>query len=85
MNTYFALSAQYDGRVVIPVDEVARDFFNLKPLVFLRKVETGTIKLPIIRMEASQKSAKGVDVRDLADYLDARRAEAQREMVSLHS
>ena len=85
MKTYFALSAQYDGRVFITVDEVARDFFNLKPPVFLRKVEAGEIKLPIIRMEVSEKSAKGVDVRDLADYVDARRAEAQHDMISLHS
>lgn len=35
-----------------------------------RKAEAGEIRIPIVRMEDSQKSAKGVHLSDLAAYLD---------------
>ena len=73
--------AQYDGRAVIPIDLVCRDYFShLTPDKFLRKVGAGEIGLPIVRMETSQKSAKGVHLRDLADWIDERRAVAIRDM-----
>ncbi|WP_442909020.1 pyocin activator PrtN family protein [Halopseudomonas sp.] len=34
------------------------------------------IDMPIVRMEGSQKAAKGVHVQDLAKYLDEQRAKA---------
>jgi len=39
----------------------------------------GQIKLPIIRIEDSQKAAKGVHLTDLADYLDQQREKALKE------
>jgi hypothetical protein len=39
----------------------------------------GEIALPLVRIEKSQKSARGVHIQDLADYIDARRAEARKE------
>ncbi|MGH8788029.1 MAG: pyocin activator PrtN family protein [Cupriavidus necator] len=36
-----------------------------------------------MRLERSQKSARGVHLADLADYLDGRRADAQRELSQL--
>lgn len=84
MNTLFLLMAQYDRRAVIPVDRVCKDYFShLSFEKFLRKVGAGEIGIPVIRMEASQKSAKGVHLQDLADYLDKRRAAATREMHAL--
>lgn len=81
MKTLFLLMAQYDGRAVIPIDLVCRDYFShLTPDKFLRKVGAGEIGLPIVRMETSQKSAKGVHLRDLADWIDERRAVAIRDM-----
>lgn len=79
------LMAQYRGQPVIPVDIVARDHFGLSTVVFLRKVADGDIDIPVMRMEASQKSAKGVHVSDLASYIDARQAIAQRERDLLHT
>lgn len=85
MKTAYLLLARYDGLPIISVEDVCRDFFqHLTPVKFLRKVADGAIRLPLIRMEASQKSAKGVHVDDLAAYLDAQRAEAQREYDQLH-
>lgn len=84
LSTSFLLLAQYGGRAVIPVDDVCRDFFShLDVPKFLRKVNAGEIAIPLVRMEASQKCAKGVHLQDLADYLDARRDAALKEMKQL--
>lgn len=84
MNTTFLLMAQYNGRAVIPVEEVCRDYFqHLSPEKFVRKAVLGEIRLPIVRMEASQKAAKGVHLVDLANYLDERRKAAIKECEQL--
>lgn len=85
MNTAFLLMAQYDGKAVIPVDVVARDYFpHLSTDKFLRKAALGEIKLPIVRIDpGTQKSAKGVHLTDLAKYLDDRRAAAIKEASQL--
>jgi cytochrome c553 len=70
---------------MIPADTVREDFFpNLTHRIFLRKIADGDIKLPLVQMEASQKSARGVDIRDLAAYYDERRDKARREFEKLH-
>lgn len=86
MNTAFLLMAQYNGRAIIPVDAICRDYFShLTPDKFLRKQASGEIDLPLVRIEASQKAAKGVHLSDLASYLDRRREAALREQQALHS
>lgn len=80
MNTAFILMAQYDGQAIIPLDRVCRDYFtHLTPEMFQRKVLSGQIKIPITRLEQSQKSAKGIHINDLATYLDLQRAAAVKE------
>ncbi|WP_053292746.1 pyocin activator PrtN family protein [Burkholderia pseudomallei] len=84
MKTAFLLLAQYDGLAVVPVDLVCRDYFShLTPEQFVRKVSAGEIALPLLRMEGSKKSAKGVHVEDLAAYIDERRAAAVKECQQL--
>ncbi|ADP71039.1 hypothetical protein Rvan_1797 [Rhodomicrobium vannielii ATCC 17100] len=86
MNTAFLLMAQYNGQAIIPIETVCRDYFSHLTLPkFLRKVGAGEIDLPVVRIEASQKSAKGVHLMDLATYLDKRRAAAFREANNLSS
>ena len=81
LKTVSLLRAQYDGRAVVPVEWVCRDFFpHLTVAHFLKKATRGEIKLPVIYIEASQKAAKGIHVQDLAEYIDARRKVAQGEM-----
>jgi len=81
MNTAFLLMAQYDGQAIIPAEKVCADYFpHLRTDQFVRKVGAGEIKLPLVRAETSQKSAKGVHLQDLADYLDGRRAAARKEL-----
>lgn len=86
MNTGFLLMAQYNGQAVIPLDAVRADYFShLDMPKFLRKLGSGEIELPVVRIEASQKAAKGVHLADLAVYLDARRAAARKELSQLIS
>lgn len=84
MKTAMLLMAQYDSRAVIPAEVVCRDYFpHLSVDKFIRKLSNGEIALPLIRMETSQKAAKGVHLQDLADYLDARWQEAKKESEQL--
>lgn len=84
MNTAFILMAQYDGQAIIPLDRICRDYFtHLTPEMFQRKVLSGQIKIPITRLEQSQKSAKGIHINDLATYLDLQRAAAVKEHCQL--
>lgn len=84
MNTAFLLMAQYDGKAIIPIDDVCRDyFFHLTPTKLVRKISRGEIALPLVRIEESQKCAKGVHLNDLARYLDQRTEAARREIKSL--
>lgn len=77
MNTLFLLMAQYDGQAVIPLTKVCADYFShLNVEKLQRKVMAAEIDLPIVRMEGSQKAARGVHVQDLAKYLDDQRAKA---------
>ena len=80
MNTAFLLMAQYGGKPVIPIKDVCRDFFtHLTPEKLVRKISAGEITIPLVRMEASQKAAKGIHLTDLAAYIDTRREAALKE------
>lgn len=86
MNTAFLLMAQYGARAVIPLAEVVKDYFA--PLTvenFIRKCTSGEIKIPVTRLGTTQKSAKGIHLQDLADYLDTRRAAAITEAQQLRT
>lgn len=85
METAFFLMAQYN-QPIIPVDRLVKDYFSHLTLrTFLRKVDEGQLPLPLIRMDDSQKSSKGVHINDLAKYLDAQRDKAQRTFNQMYS
>ena len=80
MKTVFFLMAEFGARAIIPIDEVRKSYFSHLELdKLLRKISMGEIALPLVRIERSAKSAKGVYVQDLADYIDAQRAAAVKE------
>ena len=84
MNTAFLLMAQYGGKAIVPIEDVCRDYFShLNPTKLIQKISLGDIAIPLVRMESSQKCAKGVHLLDLAKYLDARVDAARKEMVAL--
>ncbi|MFF5866731.1 pyocin activator PrtN family protein [Pseudomonas sp. NPDC012596] len=85
MNTTSVLMAQYNGIAIISLEQVCADYFtHLTPLVFQRKALAGEIKLPITRLESSQKSARGIHIADLALYLDQQRDPAPKECAQLN-
>lgn len=78
--------AQYNATAIIPIDVVCRDYFAPMTVpTLIRKIAAGEIPLPLIRMEKSQKSAKGIHIQDLANYIDERRAAALKECQQLRS
>jgi len=80
-TTASLLLSQYGGKPIVSVDLVRRDYFpHLTPDNFMRKVGSGDIKLPVVRVEASQKCYKGIHILDLAAYLDGRREAAIKEL-----
>lgn len=84
MNTAFLLLAQYSGAAIIPLDRVCTDYFtHLTPDSLQRKVLSREIDLPIVRLERSQKSAKGIHLQDLADYIDRQREKSRSELAKL--
>lgn len=85
MNTAFLLMAQYNGQAIIPLERVCSDYFShLTPDKLQRKVAAGEVDLPVVRIEGSQKAAKGVHLTDLAAYLDEQRRKAIAENDKLH-
>jgi len=87
MKTLFMLMAQYDGRAVIPIEQVRDDYFgHLQLDKLIRKINTGEIKLPLARMDpSSQKTPKAVHLEDLAKYIDDRRAAGLKELEQISS
>lgn len=84
VKTAFLLLARYDALPVIPIATVAADFFpHLGVQKLLRKIAAGDIALPLVRMEGSAKTAKGVHLQDLAAYIDARAEDARKECLQL--
>jgi hypothetical protein len=82
--TLFLLMAQYNGKTVVPIDQVCRDFFgHLTVDKLLRKALRGDLALPIVRIETSQKAQRGVHLVDLAAYIDKRRSAAVKECCQL--
>lgn len=77
--------AQYDGRTIVPIETICTDFFSHLTLPNLRrKIASGDIALPLVRIDASsKKSAQGVHLMDLAIYIDACRAAAIKECAQL--
>jgi Pyocin activator protein PrtN len=79
-NTAFLLMAQYNGAAVVPLEAVCRDYFShLTVNKLLRKLLAGQIALPVVRIENSQKAARGVHLVDLAIYIDQQREKAIKE------
>lgn len=85
MNTLAMLAARHDSAPILSLDVVAETYFDTTPKTLIRKLESGEIDLPIVRLErGSQKSAKGIALTSLAAYLDARIAAAEREHAALN-
>lgn len=84
MKTAFLLMAQYDGKAIIPIADVARDYFtHMTVPELVKKIDAGKLRLPLVRIEESRKAARGVHINDLAAYLDERTEAARKECEQL--
>jgi hypothetical protein len=80
VNTAFLLMAQYDGRTIIPLEDVRKDFFSHLTIESLRrKIAAGSIDLLLTPLDTSQKASRGVHLYDLVAYIDRQRAKALEE------
>ena len=80
LSTAFLLMAQYNGNAIIPLAHVRRDYFPHLEVKHLQRKDQQR-RHPVVSIEDSKKSAKGnKHLQDLADYLDARRCEAVKEL-----
>lgn len=85
VSTLWMLLGMYQGRPFITAAELARDFFqHLSAEKLIRKVDAGEIDIALMRIEGSTKATRGVDIRDLADYLDRRSHEASEVTRKIH-
>lgn len=81
MDTAIMMMAMYNAQAIIDSETVARDWFKLSVGKFHEKIRSGEIRIPLVLMEEeSQKCAKGVHLMDLAEYVDTRRAAAEKEL-----
>lgn len=83
MKTSLILMAQCDGCAVIPLWQVCSDYFaNLTPDEFVAKTKAGEIQIPIVYMDDTKRTPRGIHLADLATYIDrcakAARAECRR-------
>ncbi len=52
MKTAFLLMAQYNGKAIIPINDVCRDYFpHLTPTKLVQKISAGQIAMPLVRIE----------------------------------
>jgi hypothetical protein len=81
MQTLFLLMARYEARPFLSIDLVRQDFFDgMSRKVFLGKVESGEIRLPLTRLDEGQKAVKGITIQDLAIFLDECNLAARKEL-----
>ena len=80
MNTMFLLMAQYE-KAVIPLSEIADEFFSFSLKTAVCKHNCGELGLPLIRLGGSQKSPLMVRIQDLADYIDDQAKKAKVDVL----
>lgn len=74
----FLLAAQFDGRMLLSLDEVCEAIGVQKQTAYNR-LSSGAFPIPM-RKEGRNLVA---DIRDVADYLDEQRAAARQEHTKL--
>jgi len=85
LSTLFLLGIQYGGAAIVPLETVRKDYFpHLSMEKLIWKSNRGEFDLPIVYLERSAKTAKGVALQDLAFYLDRQRDAALSEYEKLH-
>lgn len=77
MNTHFALLAIY-GDVNIPLEKCCMEFFGLSPKRAAEAANKQALPVPAYRL-GSNKSQWFMDAKILADYIETKKAQANKE------
>ena len=75
--THHLLLAQFNNRVLIPVDELAENYLGLSIATAKRKAKINDLPFPSFKMGNSQKSPYVVHLHDLVRFIDKRTIEAE--------
>ncbi|CAB3758452.1 helix-turn-helix transcriptional regulator [Paraburkholderia humisilvae] len=78
-SSMFYLAAQFDGRVVLTLDE-ACEAIGIATKTGYNQISMGTFPLP----HRKQGKRVLIDVRDVAEYLDRERATAREAFERTH-
>ncbi len=78
MKTAFMLMAQFDGKAVVQLEDICKEFFNMSKAVALTKAKHATLPVPAYRASDSNKAPWLVNISDLAEHLDKMRDEVKR-------
>jgi len=78
MNTQFLLLAQYNGKINIPITEIAKEYFDYSPSLAKRKAAHQQYPFPVFKV-GSQKSEWLVDIVELARFLDEQKAKSKQD------
>lgn len=85
MKTLNMLLAHYDFSPMVAAETICKDYFApLSYDMFMRKLGSGEIAIPLVKMD-SQKGAKMIALVDLAAYMDAKAEDARKELRKLAS
>jgi len=84
MKTVFLLMAAHDGKAVLELEEVAKEYLGFNHKVAIqKKAREGAFPFPVFRLGDSQKSPWLVSIEDLADYIDKKKELARKELENL--
>ena len=79
MNTALLLAARFDGSPVVPLDDIAAEFFGISAKEANDLANKEELPVPTFRARESRKAPRLVHVTDLARWFDAQRAKALQE------
>lgn len=82
-STYFSLLAEF-GSAQIPLSELCQKYFSLSFSVAKREAAKQSLPVPVLKLREGQKSRYFVKAELLAEYIDMRSEEAQKEWDSVN-
>ena len=77
-SSLFLLAAQFDGRMLLTLDEVC-EAISIQKQTAYNRLSSGSFPIP---MRKEGRNLVG-DIRDVADYLDEQRAAARADYLQL--
>ncbi len=84
MNTVFLLMAAHNGKAVLSLEEVAKEYLGMNDKIRIqRKARAGEFPFPVFRLGNSQKSPWLVSIEDLAAYIDKQKEAAKKDFQAL--